>query len=218
MPFVENSGGGGSGSGTVTSVTATDTSIVVAGTAVAPTIATGTLDAIAAAHPAAANWSNNSKKITGLANGSAAADAAAFGQIPTRGTIVASAAVTANVTVTSTTEATPDLIISLGAATYTNALHIIEVFWPASTPTGAAVPIVQLWDDTTLLRRIWQDNLGTTALIPGATVRYRLTPSAGSHTYKVMAYRSGGTQVVFNADNADGSAKFGEIQMCAYIA
>ncbi len=68
--------------GTVTSVAATDTSIVVAGTGAAPTIATGTLDVIAADHPPAADWSNNSHKITGLANGSAASDAAAFGQIP----------------------------------------------------------------------------------------------------------------------------------------
>jgi hypothetical protein len=76
--------GTGGGTGTVTSVTATDTSIVVSGTAtVNPTIATGTLDVIAADHPPAANWSNNSHKITSLANGSAAQDAAAFGQIPT---------------------------------------------------------------------------------------------------------------------------------------
>lgn len=66
---------------TVQSVTATDTSIVVSGTATAPTIATGTLDVIAADHPPAANWSNNSKKITSLANGSAAQDAAAYGQV-----------------------------------------------------------------------------------------------------------------------------------------
>lgn len=76
-PFVA----GGSGGGTVTSVTATDTSIVVSGTAAAPTIATGTLDVIATQHPPAAAWSNNSVKITSLANGSSAQDAAAFGQI-----------------------------------------------------------------------------------------------------------------------------------------
>ena len=70
------------GPGGVQSVTAADTSVVVTGTATAPTIATGTLDVIAADHPPAANWSNNSKKITGLANGTAATDAAAFGQIP----------------------------------------------------------------------------------------------------------------------------------------
>lgn len=61
---------------------AADTSVVVAGTATAPTVRTGTLDVVAAQHPAAADWSNNSHKITSLLNGSAAQDAAAFGQIP----------------------------------------------------------------------------------------------------------------------------------------
>ena len=83
MPIVYESASKGGGSGTVTSVTAADTSIVIAGTAAAPTVATGTLDVIAADHPPAADWSNNAKKITGLANGVAASDAAAFGQIPT---------------------------------------------------------------------------------------------------------------------------------------
>ncbi len=69
------------GSG-VTSVAATDGSIVVGGSASAVQLATGTVDVIATNHPPAANWSNNAKKITGLANGSAATDAAAFGQIP----------------------------------------------------------------------------------------------------------------------------------------
>ena len=65
------------------SVTAADTSIVVAGAAGVRTIATGTLDVIATQHPPAADWSNNSHKITNLTNGSGAQDAAAFGQIPT---------------------------------------------------------------------------------------------------------------------------------------
>lgn len=68
--------------GLVTSVAATDGSIVAAGTSAAPTLATGTLDAIAAAHPPAAAWSNNSKRINSLANGAANSDAAAFGQLP----------------------------------------------------------------------------------------------------------------------------------------
>jgi len=74
--------------GSVNSVTAADTSIVVGGTTAAPTIRTGTLDVIAAQHPAAADWSNNSHKITSLANGSGAQDAAAFGQTPAGGTTV----------------------------------------------------------------------------------------------------------------------------------
>jgi hypothetical protein len=68
-------------SGTVTAVSATDGSIVVTGSpTVTPSIATGTLDVIAAQHPPAAAVAMNAKKITGLANGSAATDAAAYGQ------------------------------------------------------------------------------------------------------------------------------------------
>jgi hypothetical protein len=78
-----------SGSGTVTSVTAADTSIVVTGTdTVDPAIKTAALDVIATVHPPAAAWSNNSKKITAVANGSGAQDAAAFGQTPAGGATV----------------------------------------------------------------------------------------------------------------------------------
>jgi hypothetical protein len=69
--------------GGVSSVTAADTSVVIGGTGTAPTVRTGTLDVIAADHPPAANWSNNGHKITSLANGASAQDAAAFGQVPT---------------------------------------------------------------------------------------------------------------------------------------
>ncbi len=85
MPIVSNPGGA---SGAVTSVTAADTSIVVAGSAVAKTVATGTLDVIATNHPPAAAVAMNGQKITGLANGTAATDAAAFGQIAAAGALV----------------------------------------------------------------------------------------------------------------------------------
>lgn len=67
MPLTSNTPGGG-GSGTVTSVTAADTSIVVGGTAAAPTVATGTLDVIAADHAPAADWSNNGHAITSVSD------------------------------------------------------------------------------------------------------------------------------------------------------
>lgn len=76
-------GGGGGGGGSVNSVTAADTSIVVGGTAADPTVRTNTLDVIATDHPPAAAVALNAQKITGLANGTLATDAAAFGQIPT---------------------------------------------------------------------------------------------------------------------------------------
>ena len=66
----------------INSVTAGDLSIVIGGTGSAPTVETGTLDKIATLHPPAAAVPLNAQKITGLANGSGAQDAAAFGQIP----------------------------------------------------------------------------------------------------------------------------------------
>ena len=80
--YLKRSGTSVVGAAAVASVAATDTSIVVAGTATAPTIATGTLDVIAADHPPAANWSNNSHKITALAAGAAAGEAAIWDQTP----------------------------------------------------------------------------------------------------------------------------------------
>lgn len=60
----------------VGSVTAGDTSIVIGGTAAAPTVVTATLDVIATVHPPAGNWSNNSKKITSVLDPTLAQDAA----------------------------------------------------------------------------------------------------------------------------------------------
>lgn len=71
------------GGGAVDSVTAADTSIVVDNTdPVNPTVRTNTLDVIATDHPPAANWSNNSNKITGVTAGAAAGEAATYDQTP----------------------------------------------------------------------------------------------------------------------------------------
>lgn len=69
------------GGGTVTGVTAADTSITVAGTGAAPTLATATLDVIATVHPPAAAVPLNSQKLTAVANGVAYTDAATLGQL-----------------------------------------------------------------------------------------------------------------------------------------
>jgi hypothetical protein len=73
---------GNAGSGTVTSVTAGDASIVVSGTGAAPVLEAGTLDEIATLHPPAASVPMNGQKLTGLGNGSASGDSAAYGQLP----------------------------------------------------------------------------------------------------------------------------------------
>jgi hypothetical protein len=76
-PYIFAAGGG------VGSVTAADTSIVIGGTGTAPTVRTGTLDVIATQHPPAANWSNNSHKITAVTAGGSTGEVATYEQIPT---------------------------------------------------------------------------------------------------------------------------------------
>lgn len=132
----------GSGSGTVTSVTAGDTSIVVGGSGAEPTIETATLDVIATDHPPVANWSNNSKKITSIANGTAASDAAAFGQIPAyEGQLSSALILGTDATSTSTGLVS---VTGLGLALVSGASYQAEwyLYWQSSLTTvsfGTAV-------------------------------------------------------------------------------
>jgi hypothetical protein len=80
LAFASSGGGGGGG---VQDVTAGDTSIVVGGSLAHPTVETADLATIATDHATAADVAMNAHKLTGLANGTVATDAAAFGQIPT---------------------------------------------------------------------------------------------------------------------------------------
>jgi hypothetical protein len=66
----------------VTKVSAGDASIHVSGAKATPKLETGTLDEIAALHPPAAAVNFNSQRGINVANGSAATDIAAFGQLP----------------------------------------------------------------------------------------------------------------------------------------
>jgi hypothetical protein len=225
------------GTGTVTSVTAADTSIVVAGTGAAPTIATGTLDVIAADHPPAANWSNNSHKITSLANGSAASDALAVGQVlaagaipiadladPTTGKVIGSASsaaaavfppgyeigydqvTSASVTITSSTESSGTTLVTSSAYTFDGGAVICEFFCPVLFSTaGIQVITISLFESTTQITRLAQiqTNFTNSLGIP-VYARYRFTPSAASHTYKVTAHRT-----VADANTSEGSGGTG---------
>lgn len=71
-----SSQGSGGGSGTVTSVASADTSIAVTNPTTTPSLQLAALDVIATNEPPATSWSNNSKKITSVADPAAAQDVA----------------------------------------------------------------------------------------------------------------------------------------------
>lgn len=114
------------------------------------------------------------------------------------------AQVTTNVTVSSTSEASPNDVVSLGAQTYDGSDIYLEFFAPEieaiANNDGTAAFIFMVWDATTELcrfvdaRPIVKNGLGIT--VGPIFGRLKLTPSAGSHTYKVRALKSG------NIDNA----------------
>ena len=81
----------------VDSVTAGDTSITIGGTASAPTVATSSLDVIAAQHATGGSVAMNSHKLTGLAAGTGNGDSVRYEQIPTDATISVTDVTTNNV-------------------------------------------------------------------------------------------------------------------------
>lgn len=148
MPIIYEPTGGAGGSGTVKSVTAGDTSIVVGGTAVNPTVETADLATIASDHPTAGDVALNAHKITGLANGVAATDAATVGQL-------------SGGTVTSVTAADTSIVVSGTASAptvRTGTLDVIATDHPAAADWSNAAHKITSVKDPTLAQDVATKN------------------------------------------------------------
>lgn len=104
------------------------------------------------------------------------------------------AEITSDVTVTSSTEGTPDDVVSTGSVSYDGDPVMVTFSAPAIRAWSATNPLrLSIWNDST--------NLGIFAATaePGAaghpcSFSARITPTAGSHTIKITGYLpSGGT-------------------------
>jgi hypothetical protein len=105
---------------------------------------------------------------------------------------------TANVSVTATTEATANTVVAASAVTFDGATAVlIEFFAAAMQPdinlAGRAL-LVWLYQDGTSIGEIAQVTAPTANQLQGPmSVKRRITPSAGSHTYSIRSSVNAGT-------------------------
>lgn len=115
--------------------------------------------------------------------------------------------ITSNVACTATVEASADTIITANAQTFDGStVLVLEFFWPAwTTSTTSQVGFVTIFEDGSVLGRIW-DSFGftTSGDMGGTVIQRRFTPSAGSHTYSIRGH-SGGAQTFTIKAGAGGA-------------
>lgn len=115
------------------------------------------------------------------------------------GTELDYAEVTSPVTVSSTTEAGADTVISGNPVSYDGSTVVIVEFYAYAIANGGSTfqVVVTLWDGATDLGRIAQViPFGTASGWVPCCVRKRLTPSNGSHTFHIKAWRVGGNGTI----------------------
>jgi len=104
--------------------------------------------------------------------------------------------ITANVTITSTTEATGTTLISPGAITFDGTAVYCELFGHLSSDAQAAGDntVVSLFEGATQITELawFRPEVALTAVIP-IFARYKFTPTAASHTYTITGFTTNST-------------------------
>jgi hypothetical protein len=116
---------------------------------------------------------------------------------------LAFAQITSNVDITSTTAATPTEVISAGAVVFDGSTRVCIEFFCMQVRSSHQFVVLTLWDDATQLSRFGVVQIALDVNMP-VLLRRILTPSAGSHTYKVTAYKSGGTGTITAGTGSGG--------------
>lgn len=105
------------------------------------------------------------------------------------GTELIRAQITASANITDTSEATATALITCGPFTYTGVAVYAEAFtYQLLSPTSGFVALT-LFEGSTEITRL-ATILGETSLQVGGAVlaRYKFTPTAGAHTYKLCGF------------------------------
>jgi len=108
-------------------------------------------------------------------------------------------AFTADASITATTEATADTVVTAAAVAFDGSPVLIEFFTPASAPqaTAAVNLIYYLYDGASSIGLIGQvTNQASSTRREPTHVARRLTPSIATHTYSIRASTGSGTSTV----------------------
>ena len=98
-------------------------------------------------------------------------------------------------------------VVDGGARTYDGSPVMLEMFSPYVTSPSNGVTFIGLWDGATYLAVLGQIGVGFAGAVAAALhLRYRFTPSAGSHAYKTGAWVSSGSGQV-SAGTGTGGAQ-----------
>lgn len=122
-------------------------------------------------------------------------------------------AITANANVTDTSEATATALISPGAVTFDGTAVFVEFFCATALTDTAAVGdllTVTLFEGATQITRLCQMSAQATTANGRVPLhgRYRFTPTAASHTYKVCAFTTSTTGTPLLAAGNGGTGTY----------
>jgi len=106
--------------------------------------------------------------------------------------------ITAMISVTATSAAAPTLVIEGTARSYDGSPVIVEFYTPFSYLAGVGTMIYNLWDASTDTARMGAC-VGPLASGNPVHLKRKVTPTAGSHTYRIVAWNSGaaGTNQIY---------------------
>ncbi len=105
------------------------------------------------------------------------------------------AEITSNVTVNGSSGA-PNTVISGNSVAYDGTTRVLVEFSSAIIAAGSQTMVVELYDGASLLGRLADTYPGVSTAVRCGTF---LTPTAGSHTFHVKAWKNGGTDGIVAA-------------------
>ena len=123
------------------------------------------------------------------------------------------AQITANVSITATTEATAQAVVTGNSVTYDGGRVQVECFFPGFDGGQARLVFLR---DTTVLGDVYNSNAGgNPAQAVGLSGRVFDTPTAAAHTYAVKAFSTGATCTVNAGPGGSGSFVPGFLRVTA---